>query len=66
MAGMGFRVKTGGSYTDVDGKRGGTYLYDAGKATIAFRGGFLDGQVGKNVRAKGFALSGTVSWEPWR
>ena len=40
--------------------------YDAGGSTIKFRGGFLDGQVGKNVRTTGFSLSSTVSCEPWR
>jgi hypothetical protein len=43
MAGMGFRLKPGGTYLDLDGKRGGRYVYDAGAHTITFRGGFLDG-----------------------
>jgi hypothetical protein len=66
MAGAGFILKAGNSYEDVDGKRGGTYQYDAGAATISFRGGFMDGQVGRNVRPTGFTLSATVSCEPWR
>ncbi len=66
MAGMGFRLKTGGTYDDLDGKRGGAYIYDAAAATITFRGGFLGGQAGKHVRMKGFDLSATVNCEPWR
>ncbi len=66
MAGMGFVLDRSGNYTDVDGGRGGKYSYNAGASTIAFRGGFLDGQVGKNVRTTGFNISSTVSCEPWR
>jgi len=63
---MGFVLDRSGKYTDVDGGRGGNYSYNAGASTIAFRGGFLDGQVGKNVRTTGFNISSTVSCEPWR
>lgn len=66
MAGMGFRLQTGGRYVDVDGGRGGKYDYLTKESTIAFRGGFLDGQKGTHVGATGFALSPTVSCEPWR
>jgi hypothetical protein len=38
----------------------------APSSRLTFRGGFLDGQVGKTVRANGFSLSSTVSCEPWR
>jgi len=66
MAGMGFHLKPGGTYHDVDGGRGGTYSYNAPPSAISFRGGFLDGQVGRNVRNTGFQLSSTVNCEPWR
>lgn len=66
MAGMGFLLKPGGKYTDVDGERGGTYAYDAAGATVTFKSGFLDGQAGRNVNASGFSLSATVSCEPWK
>jgi hypothetical protein len=66
MAGMGFTLKPNGTYTDIDNKRGGTYTYNAQKATISFNGGFLSGQVGKNVTQAGFQLSNTVTAEPWR
>jgi hypothetical protein len=66
MAGMGFHLTPGGKYHDLDTARGGTYLYNAGDSTISFKGGFLDGQVGRHVRNTGFALSQTVNCEPWR
>lgn len=65
MAGMGFHLKAGGAYNDGDGRRGGTYGYDTSRATISFRGGFLDGQTGRNVQSSGFELSATVRCEPW-
>jgi hypothetical protein len=66
MAGMGFKLKSGGKYNDLDGTRAGTYTFNATAATIAFHGGFLDGQVGRNVHTAGFQLSQTVNCEPWR
>ena len=66
MAGMGFRLLAGNTYMDLDGKRGGSYRYDAGSAAISFSGGFLDGQKGRNVGTKGFQVSSTVNCEPWR
>lgn len=66
MAGMGFHFKAGGGHDDVDGGRGGTYVYDTSASTISFQGGFLDGQVGRNIRNTGFQLSLTIRCEPWR
>jgi len=66
MAGMGFTLKSNGTYVDLDNKRGGSYIYNPQKATISFNGGFLSGQVGKNVKQSGFQLSNTVTAEPWR
>lgn len=66
MAGMGFILLPGGKYFDVDKKRGGTYTYSSLTSTIRFNGGFLSGQVGKNVKQTGFQLSSTVTAEPWR
>lgn len=66
MAGMGFLLKPGNKYTDVDGGRGGTFVFDAAAATITFRGGFFDGQIGRHVKTTGFDLSQTVHCEPWR
>jgi hypothetical protein len=66
MAGMGFILKSDGTYSDLDGGRKGKYGYNANAATITFTGGFLGGQVGKNVKQTGFDLSNTVHAEPWR
>jgi hypothetical protein len=63
---LGFTLQRGGTYLDGDGARAGTYAHDAAAGTVTFRGGAMDGQVGRNVRANGFALSRTVTCEPWR
>lgn len=65
MAGMGFVLKPGGKYTDTQGGRAGNYQHDAAKASITFRGGFLDGQTAQRVRPNGMDL-GRVSCEPYR
>jgi len=66
MAGMGFILGRAGKYTDTDGARGGSYTYNGGTSTIAFRDGFLGGQTGRNFRNNNFHLSATVTCEPWR
>ena len=66
MAGMGFTLLAGGRYYDLDKQRGGSYVYDMQKGTISFKGGFLDGQIGRNVKAGGFDLSATVYCEPYK
>jgi hypothetical protein len=65
MAGMGFVLSQDGTYADLDGERGGRWQHDTGAATISFSGGFLDGQRGTGVSAQGFAISSTVSCEPY-
>lgn len=66
MAGMSFQLERGGKYHDVNGERGGIYVYDARESTISFRGGFLSEQTGRNVRNSGFQISASVHCEPWR
>ncbi len=66
LIGLGFILLPGNKYYDLDKTRGGKFVYDAGKATISFKGGFMDGQVGKDVRQSGFQLSSTVHCEPWK
>lgn len=66
MAGMGFRLQPNGAYVDLDNKRGGRYTHNKAAATLAFQGGFLDGQTGRNLKANNLQLSNTVSCEPWR
>ncbi|MBK8284985.1 MAG: hypothetical protein IPK97_08855 [Ahniella sp.] len=65
MAGMGFVLSSDGSYADLDDDRGGNWQYDEGSASIRFSGGFLDGQRGSGVSAEGFAITDTVSCEPY-
>ena len=61
-----FVLDADGSYADLDGARGGSWSHDTTAATISFSGGYLDGQQGKGVSAEGFALTDTVSCEPYR
>ncbi|MGZ8375644.1 MAG: hypothetical protein ACXWZS_02660 [Gemmatirosa sp.] len=63
---LGFTLQRGGAYLDGDGARAGTWVHDASAGTVTFRGGAMDGQVGRNARANAFVLSRTVSCEPWR
>jgi hypothetical protein len=62
---MGFRMKANKSYTDLEGARGGTYIYDVLASSLTFRGGFLDGRGGKNVDGDGIVLSPTLTCAPW-
>ncbi len=66
LIGMGFTLLQNGTYYNLDKKQGGSYTYNAQQATISFKGGFLNGQVGKNVKTTGFDLSETIHCEPWR
>ena len=65
MAGLGFHLHADGRYVDLDGARAGRYTYDRAGSAVAFRGGLLDGQTGRNVGPSGFDLSSTVHCEPW-
>jgi len=66
MTGMGMILTADNHYYDLDKKRGGTYSYNQQTGTITFSGGFLSGQTGKNVNTRGFDISATVHYEPWR
>lgn len=66
MAGMGFFLQSNGAYLDGDKKPAGRYTHNKAAATIAFQGGFLDGQTGSGLKGNSFQLSNTVSCEPWR
>lgn len=61
---LAFVLKANGRYTDLDGARGGTYVYSGTKSEIAFRGGFLTGRIGTNFQSSGFELADGVSCEP--
>ena len=60
IANMGFRLKADRTYSDLAGARGGKYVVDAVAATIAFRGGFMDGKNGKDVETVRFAFPDAV------
>ncbi|MEO8027716.1 MAG: hypothetical protein ABI823_14635 [Bryobacteraceae bacterium] len=64
MAGMGFVLQANGTYLDLDKRGSGRWRKTA--AGIAFQGGHLDGQVGRNLKGNHFDLSATVGCEPWR
>jgi hypothetical protein len=64
-ANTGFRMKADKTYTDLDGKRGGKYVFDFEAASITFHGGFMDGKGGKNVEGDGIVLSPSLTCAPW-
>ncbi len=66
LIGLAFILLPDGRYYDLDKTRGGSYVYDAGQATISFHDGFMDGQVGKDVGPEGFHLGTTVTCSPWK
>ena len=53
---MRFRLKKDQTYTDLSGENGGKYVLDIVAGSVAFRGGFLDGRVGKDVDLMHFAF----------
>ncbi len=55
LIGLGFKVPSTGTYTDLDRKSKGTYTIQAG----------LDGQTGRNLRGNKFVLGSMVSCEPF-
>ena len=64
MIGLGFKVNGGGRYTDLDGKNPGTFSVAAGN--VRFKGGHLDGQVGRALTEKGrFRIGAQASCEPF-
>jgi hypothetical protein len=66
LAGLGFFLQPNGAYLDGDKKLAGRYIHNKAAGTIAFQGGFLDGQTGRGLKGNSFQLSNTVSCEPWR
>lgn len=66
LAGLGFHLQADGGYLDGDKKKSGRYTHNKAAGTIAFQGGFLDGQTGRGMKGQSFTLSNTVSCEPWR
>jgi hypothetical protein len=64
-ANMGFRMKADKTYTDLEGARGGKYVFNFEASSVTFKGGFLDGKGGKNVDGDGIVLSPSLTCSPW-
>jgi hypothetical protein len=61
-----FRLKNDKTYTDLDGKRGGTYVFEQFEGTLRFNGGFLDKMGGPSIEgASTFKISPTLTCAPW-
>ncbi|MBV9214838.1 MAG: hypothetical protein JO053_01575 [Acidobacteria bacterium] len=54
LIGLGFKVLSGGRYTDLDGKGSGSFSISGD--TVEFDGGHLDGQVGRNLHDYKFSI----------
>jgi len=65
LIGLGFKITSGSTYTDLDNKSRGTYNYNSGAGTITFNGGHLAGQVAKAVGGNRFNI-GTTTCQPNR
>lgn len=63
MIGLAFKVQPGGRYTDLDGKSRGTFVVTGRQ--VAFRGGHLSGQVGRDLNGPNFRIGAQASCEPW-
>ncbi|HUK10756.1 MAG TPA: hypothetical protein VLX09_22990 [Stellaceae bacterium] len=56
LIGLGFRLDASGRYVSLDNTHPGQVAYDAGGATVTFKGGTLDGYVGTNVANNRFNI----------
>lgn len=63
MIGLGFKVTSGSRYTDLDGKRSGTFSISGGK--ITFRGGHLEGVTGRDLRDNWFTVGSAAQCGPY-
>ncbi len=63
LAGLGFKLTSGGRYSDLDGATSGSYAING--STITFRGGHLDGQTGREINGKGFRIGLQATCELW-
>ncbi|MFT3743213.1 MAG: Tudor-knot domain-containing protein [Pyrinomonadaceae bacterium] len=64
MIGLGFKVTSASRYTDLDGKRSGTFSIAGGK--ITFRGGHLEGVTGRDLKDNWFVVGAQASCGPYR
>lgn len=63
LIGLGFKLLPGGRYTDLDGKSAGRYAI-AG-SSVAFIGGHLAGQTGRDIKDNGFTIGKMASCQKW-
>jgi hypothetical protein len=63
LAGMGFKLQAGGRYTDLDGKSAGRWAVKG--ADVHFTGGHLAGQVGRDIKDRGFTFGQAMSCQLW-
>ncbi|RHW16325.1 hypothetical protein D1610_15905 [Sphingomonas gilva] len=63
MIGLGFKVAANGRYTDLEGGNPGTVSVAGGNVT--FRGGHMDGQVGRDLSNHAFRIGLQARCEPY-
>jgi len=63
LIGSGFQMNADGHYSDPDLTNRGTYTVQPGPATITFKGGQLDGQIGRSFRGDKFEMSSRIHCE---
>lgn len=63
LAGFGFKVLAGGRYTDLDATSSGSYTVEGD--TLKFRGGHLDGTVGRALKKSNFRIGAQADCEPF-
>lgn len=63
LGGLGFIVLPGNRYSDPDGDDVGSYSING--ATVAFQGGHLDGQSGRDLRGHNFTIGSQAECEPY-
>lgn len=63
MIGLGFKVLSGNRFTDLDGGNVGTFTISDGKVT--FRGGHLDGIIGRDLKDYWFVVGSQASCGPF-
>ncbi|MCP3734241.1 hypothetical protein M9979_05040 [Sphingomonas sp. RP10(2022)] len=62
LAGLGFKT-SGGTYTDLDGRERGTVTVRG--TDVIFTGGHLGGQIGRDLKGKGFRIGAMATCEKW-
>ncbi len=63
LAGLGFKVLDASHYNDLDGNTPGTFAINGDM--VAFHGGSLDGQMGRDLKDQKFTLGSGIGCEPF-